>query len=112
MPVLRANIVHRRSRRRLSPGQVPGAQFVTVVVTSTGTTNATLTYSRSVVLRGIPTMTIAGLTLVSAALTAPNVVSIVASGTVATKAYSVAGNDPNVSPVQGGTTAGAAGTFP
>jgi hypothetical protein len=112
MAVLRSNIVHRRDRRRLGPGQIAGVDLVTVLVTSTGGTNATLAYSRPVVLRGLPALSVATRTLVSAALTAPNVVSVVLSGTAATLAYVVAGNDPNVSPSQGGATTGVAGTFP
>jgi hypothetical protein len=111
MPVLRPNIVHRRSRRRLTRGAVAGADIVTVAVTSTGTTNATLTYSRPVVLRGLPALSVATRTLVSAALTAPNVVSVVLSGNATGLAYTVAGGDPNVTPSQGGAVSGTAGTF-
>lgn len=93
-------------------GQVAAGDVVTVGVTSTGTTNATLTYSRPVVLRGLPALAVATRTLVSAALTAPNVVSVVLSGNATGLAYNVSGNDPNVSPAQGGATTGAAGTFP
>lgn len=85
---------------------------VPVVVTSTGTTNATLTYSRPVVLRGNPALTVATRTIVSSTLSAPNVVTVVLSGNATGLAYSVAAADVNVSPSQGGTTQGASGTFP
>lgn len=112
MPTLRSNIVHRRSRTRLGRGQVPPLDAVTVVVTSTGTTNATLTYSRPVVKRGNPALSVATRTIVSSTLTAPNIISCVLSGNATALAYTVAANDPNVSPSQGGATAGASGTFP
>lgn len=111
MPVLRPNIVHRRSRRRLSRGQTGPIETVTVVVTSTGTTNATLTYSRGVVKRGNPALSVATRTIVSSTLIAPNVISVVLSGNATGLAYTVAANDPQVSPTQGGSTSGTSGTF-
>lgn len=111
MPVLRTPNVHRRNRRRLGPGQISTSAVVFPVVTSTGTTNMRLTYSRPVVLRGNPTVTVATRTIVSSVLSAPNVVDVTMSGNVTGLAYTAAANDPNVSPVQGGAVIGAAGTF-
>lgn len=112
MAVLRQNNVHRRNRRRLGRDQYPGTTGVTVAVSSTGTTNATLTYSRPVVRRGNPALTVATRTIVSSSLTSPNVISVVLSGNATGLAYTVAAADPNVSPVQGGATGSAGGTFP
>lgn len=112
MALQQSNKVHRRNRRKLGRGQVPSDSGVTVVVTSTGTTNATLTYSRPVVRRGNPALTVATRTIVSSVLSAPNVISVTMSGNVAGLAYSVAASDPNVSPVQGGAANGVSGTFP
>jgi hypothetical protein len=112
MSVARSNNVHRRNRRRLGKDQYPSSSGVTVAVTSTGTTNATLTYSRPVVRRGNPALSVATRTIVSSALTSPNVIAVVLSGNATGLAYTVAAADPNVSPVQGGTTGSAGGTFP
>lgn len=103
--------VHRRSRRKLGRGQSPITSSLAVVVSSTGTTNATLTFSRPVVVRGNLTNTVATRTLVSQTQTAPNVVSQVWSGNVTTLAYNVPANMPNLSGAQGGSNAGSAGTF-
>jgi len=111
MAVLRQQNVHRRNRRVLGPGQMPVASGVTTAVSSTGTTNMRLTYSRPVVLRGLPTVTVATRTVVSAVLSSPNVVDVTMSGNVTGLAYTAASNDPNVSPSQGGAVIGAAGTF-
>lgn len=111
MSVLRQANVHRRNRRVLAPGQATPSSGVTVVVSSTGTTNMRLTYSRPVVLRGNPTVTVATRTVVSSLLSAPNVVDVTMSGNVTGLAYTAASNDPNVSPTQGGAVVGAAGTF-
>lgn len=112
MSLSRPNIVHRRDRRKLGRDQVPTTSGVTVVVTSTGTTNATLTYSRAVVKRGNPALAVATRTIVSSTLTSPNVISVVLSGNATGLAYTVTAADPNVSPTNGGVTAGAGGTFP
>lgn len=111
MPLPSSNKVKRRNRRKLGRDQYPITADATVVVTSTGTTNATLTYSKPVVVRGIPAISIATLTVNSFAHPSPNVVTVVASGNVATHAYTVAANDPNVSPSTGGGVAGTSGTF-
>jgi len=105
-------VTHRRNRRKLGRGQFPQIPTVTVAVTSTGTTNVTLTYSRPVVVRSTPGIAVAGLTINSYAIVSPTVVTCVASGTVATKAWTYAANDDNVSPSQGGFVAAASGTFP
>lgn len=111
MPYPSAN-VHRRSRRTLGRGQTPPTATVGVVASSTGTTNVTLTFARPVVVRGNLSNTVATRTLVSQTMTAPNVVTQVWSGNVAALAYTVPYGMPNLSGQQGGTNAGAAGTFP
>lgn len=110
MAVLRQN-VHRRSRRLLTRGQSPRQPVASVAVTSTGTTNATLTYNTPIIANGNLSNTITGLTLVSQVQTSPTVVTQTWSGNVTAKAYVVPSNDPAVSTYQGGGAAGAAGTF-
>lgn len=111
MPIS-GNNPHRRNRRRLGRGQVTNQLVPTVTVTSTGTTNATLTYSVPVVKRGVPAFSVATLAMVSATLSAPNVITCVMSGNVATKVWTYAANDPNVASMTGGAPAAAGGTFP
>lgn len=103
--------VHRRSRRKLGRGQFPTTSSLAVAVTSTGTTNVTLTFARPVVVRGNLTNTVATRTLVSQAQTGPTVVTQVWSGNVTALAFVVPANMPNLSGVQGGSNAGASGTF-
>lgn len=104
--------VHRVNRRRLGRGQFPTSLGTTVVVTSTGTTNATLTFARPVVVTGSIGMTVATLTLVSQTVVSPTVVTQVWSGNVTTHAYNLPSGDPHVATQQGGQVIGAAGTFP
>lgn len=104
--------VHRFNRRRLGRGQFPTATGVAATVTSTGTTNATITFARPVVVTGNIPMTIATLTLLSQVQTSPTVVTQVWSGNVTTLAYAVPAADSHVSTYQGGQLVGAAGTFP
>ena len=103
--------VHRQNRRKLGRGQSPTAAGCTVAVTSTGTTNVTLTFSRPVVVTGnIPT-TVATRTLVSQTVVSGTVVTQVWSGNVTTLAYTVPSNPANVMTYQGGAVAGTTGTF-
>lgn len=104
--------VHRVNRRKLGRGQFPTATGVTVVVSSSGTTNATLTFARPVIVTGTIPMTVATLTLVSQTQVSPTVVTQVWSGNVSTHAYSLPAGATNVSTYQGGPVEGAAGTFP
>lgn len=104
--------VHRSNRRKLGRGQFPTAIGTAVVVSSTGTTNATLTFARPVVVTGNIPMTVATLTLVSQVQTSPTVVSQVWSGNVTTHAYVVPAGAANVNTYQGGPVEGATGTFP
>lgn len=106
------NPVHRRNRRKLSRTSNATAANANVAVTSTGTTNATLTFDRPVVVTGTIGMTVATLTLVSQAVVSPTVVTQVWSGNVATHAYAVPAGDPNVATYQGGRINGKSGTFP
>lgn len=111
MPFPSAN-VHRRNRRKLGRGQYPTNSTVATAVSTTGTTNVTLTFGRPVVVRGNLTNTVATRTLVSQTQSAPNIVTQVWSGNVTGLAWNVPAAMDNVSGVQGGTNAGAAGTFP
>jgi len=103
--------VHRKNRRKLGRGQFPSATGVGVVVTSTGTTNVTLTFARPVVVTGTIAMTVATLTIVSQTVVSPTVVTQVWSGNVSTHAYNLPAGAPNVLTNQGGPITGAAGTF-
>lgn len=107
-----AQNVHRRNRRKLGRGQYPIANSVGVTVTSTGTTNMTITFAVPVVISGTIPSTVATRTLVSQTVVSPTVVTQVWSGNVATLAYTVPGSTPNVTSYTGGKLAGAAGTFP
>lgn len=103
---------HRRSRRKLSRGQTPSNATVGVTVSSTGTTNFRITFARPVVVRGTIPTTVATRTLVSQTQTSPVIVDQVWSGNVTGLAYTLPSMTPNISGVQGGGNAGAAGTFP
>lgn len=103
---------HRRNRRKLGKGQYPNVAIVGVAVTSTGTTNVTLTFNTPVTVSGNLSNTVATRTLVAQTVVSPTVVTQVWSGNVATLAYVVPPNDPAVTSYTGGRLAGAAGTFP
>lgn len=106
------NPIRRRDRRKLGKDQYPTQSAVTVIVSSSGTTNMTLTFSRPVVVTGTIGTTVAGLTLVSQTVVSPITVSQVWSGNVATKAWTVPGDSTVVATATGGRLAGASGTFP
>jgi hypothetical protein len=106
-----AAVVHRRNRRKLGRGQYPSVPAVTCTITSTGTTNATLTFSRPVIVRGTIPLTVATLTEVSQTIVSPTVVTKVMSGNVATHAYTLPANPANVQGNNGGEVAGSSGTF-
>jgi hypothetical protein len=103
---------HRRNRRQIGRNQSTAVAGVAVAVTSTGTTNVTLTFARPVVVTGNIGTTVATKTLSSQTIVSPTVVTQVWSGNVATLAYTLPAGDPNVRTQQGGMTLGAAGTFP
>jgi hypothetical protein len=104
--------VHRVNRRKLGKDQSPTSQGVAVVVTSSGTTNVTLTFGRPVVVSGTINNTVATRTLVSQTIVSPTVVTQVWSGTVATFAFAVPSGAANVATYQGGQVMGTTGTFP
>lgn len=104
--------VHRPSRRHLGKNQYPTSNSVSAVVSSTGTTNATITFARPVVVTGTIPLTVASLTLVSQVQTSPTVVSQTWSAAVTTHAYNLPSGAANVASYQGGQVIGAAGTFP
>lgn len=103
---------HSRSRRVLTQGQNPPAPTIGVTVTSTGTTNFTMTFNQPVVISGTIQSTVATRTLVSQTVVSATVVTQVWSGNVATLDYSVPTNDPAVRSASGGRLLGVAGTFP
>lgn len=103
--------VHRPARRRLSRGQFPAAMGVAVVVTSSGTTNMTMTFARPVVVTGTIPSTVATKTLVSQTVVSPTVVTQVWSGNVTGLAYTVPSNANNVMSAQGGAVIGTSGLF-
>lgn len=107
-----SQVVHRRSRRKLGRGQFPALPAIGVTVTSTGTTNFTLTFNRPINLNGNIGTTVATRTLVSQTRVSPTVVTQVWSGNVTGLAWTVPANDPAVSDQYGGRLAGSAGTFP
>lgn len=104
--------VHRVNRRKLGRGQFPATVSVTAAITSSGTTNLTLTFSGPVVVTGTIPTTVATRTLVSQTIVSPTVVTQVWSGNVTGLAYTLPSNPANVSTYQGGVVAGIAGTFP
>ena len=103
--------VHRVSRRKLGRGQYPPSLGTTVVMTSTGTTNVTLTFARPVMVSGTIPTTVATLTLVSQTVVSPTVVTQVWSGNVATHLGTFPTNAANVTTQQGGGVAGTSVTF-
>lgn len=103
--------VHRPSRRKLGKGQFPIANNFTCAVTSTGTTNVTLTFNKPVLIRGNLSNTVTTRTLVSQTVVSATVVSQVWSGNVTTLAYAVPSADVNVTNYQGGQLVGTGGTF-
>jgi len=110
--VYNTQIKHRRNRRTLGRGQSSPSMDATVAITSTGTTNLTMTFSQPVVVRGNIGTTVATRTLVSQTVVSPTIVTQVWSGNVTGLAYTLPANDPNVSSRMGGQVSGIAGTFP
>lgn len=102
--------VHRPSRRHLGRGQYPTSASVGVTVTGNAS-NATMVFSRPVVVTGPIPLSVAGLTLVSQNVSNGTTVIQTMSGAVATHAYNLPGGAANVSTYQGGQVAGTAGTF-
>jgi hypothetical protein len=104
-------VVHRRNRRKLGRGQYPTVPPVTCTITSSGTTNATLTFNRPVIVRGTIPLSVATRTNVSQTIVSPTVVTQVMSGNVAGLAYTLPSNPANVAGSNGGEVAAASGTF-
>lgn len=104
--------VHRRNRRKLGRGQYPAVPGIVATVTSSGTTNVTLTFHSPVIVSGNVGNTVATRTLVSQTIVSPTVVTQVWSGNVTGLAWTVPAGAPNVRGVNGGMLAGASGTFP
>lgn len=103
--------VHRVNRRKLGRGQYPSSLGTTVAMTSSGTTNVTLTFARPVTVFGVIPTTVATLSLVSQTVVSPTVVTQVWSGNVATHLGTFPTNAANVSTQQGGGVAGTSVTF-
>lgn len=104
--------VHRTNRRKLGKNQSPTMNGVAVAVSSSGTTNLTMTFNRPVVVTGNIPSTVATRTLVSQTIVSPTVVTQVWSGNVTALAYTVPAGAANVSTYQGGPVMGTTGTFP
>jgi hypothetical protein len=104
--------VHRVNRRKLGRGQFPTATGVAAVITSSGTTNLTITFARPVVVTGTIPTTVATKTLVSQTVVSGTVVTQVWSGNVTGLAYTLPAGAANVQTYQGGPTLGTSGTFP
>lgn len=102
---------HRVSRRKLGRGQYPSSLGTTAVLSSTGTTNLTITFARPVVVTGTIPTTVATRTLVSQTVVSPTVVTQVWSGTVATFLATLPPNPANVTTQQGGGVAGTSTQF-
>jgi hypothetical protein len=103
--------VHRASRRKLGRGQFPNSLGCTVTLTTTGTTNLTMTFSRPVVVTGIIPTTSSGLTIISQTIVSPTVVTQVYSATIAAATVVFPANAANVTTQQGGGVAGNQITF-
>lgn len=103
---------HRRSRRVLTQGATPPTPSIAVTVTSTGTTNFTMTFNQPVVISGTIQSTVATRTLVSQTVVSSTVVTQVWSGNVTGLAYTVPTEDPAVRSASGGRLLGTSGTFP
>jgi hypothetical protein len=103
--------VHRVNRRKLGRGQYPPSLGTTVVLTTTGTTNLTMTFARPVVVTGVIPVTSAGLTIVSQTVVSPTVVTQVWSASVAAATMTFPSNAANVTTQQGGGVAGETVTF-
>lgn len=104
--------VHRKNRRKLGRGQFATATGVGCTITSSGTTNLTMTFARPVVVTGTIPTTVATKTLVSQTVVSPTVVTQVWSGNVTGLAYTLPAGAANVATYQGGPTLGTSGTFP
>jgi hypothetical protein len=102
---------HRISRRKLGRGQYPPSSAIIPTLTTTGTTNLTITFNRPVVVTGVIPCTSAGLTIVSQTVVSSTVVTQVWSAPIAAATVSIPPNAPNVSSYQGGAVAGATVTF-
>jgi hypothetical protein len=101
-----------KNRRSLGRNRTSAVPPAIPTITSTGTTNLTITFNVPVVVRGTIGTTVATRTLVSQTVVSPTVITQVWSGNVATLAYTLPANQANVRTSLGGLTAGVAGTFP
>ena len=101
---------HVPSRRRAGRGQGPFPPAITITATGSGST-AILTFSVPVIISGNIAMTVATRTFVSQVVNSPTQVTITFSGAVATNAWNIPGATANISSYQGGSVAGASGTF-
>lgn len=102
---------HRPSRRKLGRGQVALPAGVIATVTTTGTTNVTVTFAAPVIVTGNLPLTVSGLTIVSQTIVSPTVVTLVMSGNVAGKTWVLQAAQQNCATYQGGPLLGCSGTF-
>lgn len=106
--------VHRTSRRKLGRGQYPtagGANSVGCILTTTGTTNLTMTFNKPVIVTGTIPVTSPGLTIVSQTIVSSTVVTQVWSASIAAATMTLPGNAANVASYQGGGVTGSVVTF-
>jgi hypothetical protein len=103
--------VHRVKRNKLGRGQFPQSLGTTVTLTTTGSTNLTMTFARPVIVSGTIPVTSAGLTIVSQTIVSPTVVTQVWSASIAAATMVFPGNAANVTTQQGGGVAGTSITF-
>lgn len=104
--------VHRKNRRKLGRYQYPNIPGVGCTISTTGTTNLTMTFTRPVVVSGAIPTTVATRTLVSQTVVSPTVVTQVWSGNVTGLAYALPSDAANIRSSTGAGVAGVAGTFP
>lgn len=104
--------VHRANRRKLSRGQFPQNLGTTVAATPS-TNSVILTFARPVLyMGGGVALTVGSNSVISATQNTPTQITILTSTTVAGKAWNFPGGQTNIQTQQGGTVAGASGTFP
>lgn len=109
--MIRKALRHGRNRRAKDPSSLPQPTPIVATVSSTGTTNITIDFDQPVSVSGKFGIEVDDLTTSGQVVTSPTQITLVASGNVATKDWTIPVNDPNVRNAQGGYVASANGTF-
>lgn len=109
--MIRKPQTHRRDRRRLDPSQVPQPTPIVATVSSTGTTNVSIAFDQPVVVKDTIGIAVEDLTVSEQVVVDAQHLTLVASGNVAGKEWTLPTNDPAVRNAQGGFVAAATGTF-